>query len=111
MSCNTGLNNILTANVPANNGDGADLDVSSLAAKKTIYLSGIFDGLYTILGSQDDVRFVPIARFEGQATRFGTSGPQTVKKDIKMTIKTIKVQRAADRTVNIAIAGQATCPC
>lgn len=111
MSSLAGLNDILTANVPANNGEGTPLDVSGLIAKKTIYLSGIFQGQYTILGSHNDVRFVPIARFEGQAARFGTSGPQTVKQDIELTIKTIKVQRAADRTVNISIAGQQTCPC
>jgi len=112
MSCLAGLNDFLTADVPAvNGGVGADLDVSSLVAKKTIYLSGIFNGRYTILGSHDDVRFVPIAMFEGDAARFGTSGPQTVKKEIELTIKTVKVSRAADRTVNISIAGQQTCAC
>lgn len=110
MSCG-GLNQFLTADVPAVNGFGANLDVSGLVAKKTIYLSGVFEGDYIIQGSHDDVRFVPIAKFTGQEALFHTSGPQTVRQDIDLSIKTIRVQRAANRTVNIAIAGQQTCPC
>lgn len=110
MSCG-GLNQFLTADVPLNNGEGADLDVSGLVSEKTLFLSGVFDGEYVILGSHDDNRFIPIAKFEGQESRFGKSGPQTVRQDIDLTIKTLRVRRAASRTVNIAIAGRSVCAC
>lgn len=111
MSSCGGLNQFLTADVPATNGEGADLDVSGLVAQKTVYLSGAFDGEYVILGSHDDIRFIPIAKFTGQDLSFGTSGPQTVKRDVNYTFKTLRVRRAANRSVNISIAGQATCEC
>jgi hypothetical protein len=111
MSSCGGLNDFKTVPVPLGNGFGAALDVSDLIAKKTIYLSGPFEGEYVILGSHDGVLFVPIASFEGQEARFGTSGPQTVRRDIEFTLKEIKVERAANKTVNISIAGQDTCPC
>jgi hypothetical protein len=111
MSCVGGLNQFLTANVPISNGEGADLDVSTLVGKKTIFLSGAFDGEYVVLGSHDDANFVPIASFSGQETAFGTSGPQTLRRDVDLTLKTIKVRRAASKTVNVAVAAQTVCTC
>jgi hypothetical protein len=105
MSCVGGLNQFLSPAVPVNNGDGAALDVSGLVAKKTIYLSGEFAGSYVILGTHDDVRYVPIAAFQGG------QGPQTIRRDIDATIKSLKVRRNADRTVVINVAAQATCAC
>lgn len=110
MSCD-GLNQFLVANVPATNGEGAALDVSGLVAKKTIYLSGVFQGEYVIIGSHDNVLYVPILSFTGEEAFFGTSGPQTIRKDIELTLKSIKVRRAANKSVNIAIGGQAICVC
>lgn len=105
MSCAGGLNQFLSPTVPAINGDGPALDVSGLMSKKTIYLSGEFSGSYVILGTHDDVRYVPIASFQGG------QGPQTIRRDIEATIKSLKVRRNADRTVVVNVAAQATCPC
>lgn len=106
MSCGEGgLNQFLSATVPALNGDGVALDVSGLKACKTIYLSGSFAGRYTILGTHDDSRYVPLCSFDGG------EGPQTIRRDISATIKSIKVRRAANSTVVINIAGQETCAC
>ncbi len=106
MSCGSGgLNTYLSPVVPPGNGDGAALDVSALQACKTIYLSGSFTGRYTIIGSHDDVRFVPICSFDGG------EGPQTIRRDIQATLKSVKVRRAANSTVVINIAGQAVCAC
>jgi len=111
MSSCGGLNDFKTVPVPLGNGFGAALVVSDLVAKKTIYLSGSFEGEYVILGSHDGVNYVPICSFEGQEARFGTSGPQTVRRDIDFTLLDVKVDRAANKTVNISIAGQKTCAC
>lgn len=104
MSCG-GLNQFLNMVVPGASGDGPSLDVSGLVADKTIYLAGNFNGTYIILGSQDDVEFVPIASFTG-----GT-GPQSIRTDIKATLRTMRVRRQADVSVTINVAGQATCSC
>lgn len=111
MSSCGGLNDFKTVNVPVGNGFGTPVVVSDLVARKTIYLSGVFEGEYTILGSHDGVLFVPIASFVGQEDRFGTSGPQTIRRDIELTLAQIKVERAANKVVNISIAGQKTCAC
>ncbi len=110
MSCD-GVNDFVTATVPAVNGVGPIADVSALTAKKTIYMSGPFQGEYVILGSHDDGIFVPVAQFEGQEARFGTSGPYTVKREIELTLKSIRIQRGANKAVNIVIAAQQVCPC
>lgn len=104
MSCG-GLNQFLTLTVPGGNGDGPSLDVSGLVADKTLYLAGSFVGTYVILGSHDDANFVPIASFTGG------EGPQTIRRDIKLTLKTIKVRRNATKSVAINVAGQSTCAC
>lgn len=111
MSSCGGLNDFKTVNVPIGNGFGTPLVVSDLVARKTIYLSGSFEGVYVILGSHDGTLFVPIASFNGQEARFGTSGPQTVRRDIDLTLLEIKVDRAANKSVNISVAGQKTCAC
>lgn len=111
MSCLAGLNNFVTIPVPALNGDGILADVSGLVAEKTIYLSGVFDGEYTLLGSHDDAIFIPIAKFVGDSNRFRTSGPYTLRQDVKATLKSLRVRRAANNSVNIVVAAQAICPC
>lgn len=113
MSCGGGLNQFLTLPIPAGNGEGALLDVSGVAACKTFFFSGDFEGEYVVLGSHNDVNFVPILKIEGaRGQQFGQSpGPQTIRRDIKLTLKSIKVRRAANRTINAAVAGQETCAC
>jgi hypothetical protein len=100
-----GLNQFLAVPVPPGNGDGALLDVSTTVAEKTFYLSGDFRGLYTILGTHDDVLFVPILFFTaGQ-------GPRTIRRDIVATLKTIFVRRAAIGNVVINMGSQTVCVC
>ena len=109
MSCG-GLNNFMSIPVPATNGLGTILDVSDLVAQKTIYLSGAFEGEYVLLGSHDDVKFVPVLKFNGSSIQ-PNSGNQTIRRDIAMTLKSVRWHRAANKTVSTAIAGQDTCPC
>lgn len=105
MGCRRGLSTILTLPVPPFSGDGAIVDVSAVIGEKTIYLAGEFSGLYTIMGSHDDVRFVPLVEFNGG------QGPQPIRRDIKLTLKSMKVRRNADRAVTVNIASQETCTC
>jgi len=118
MSCMAGLNQFLSVNVPAINGEGLVLDVSGLVARKTFYLSGPFDGKYIIMGTHDDVHYVPILSFDGseipkpnESFAPAPAGPFTIRRDVEATLKSIKVQRAANKTVNISLASQATCAC
>ncbi len=112
MSCG-GLNRSFTIPVPASNGEGPILDISILSESKTFFFSGDFDGEYVILGSHNDVNFVPILKIEGaRGQQAGQSpGPQTVRREIDLTLKSIKVRRAANRTINSAVIGQETCAC
>lgn len=113
MSCGGGLNQFITLSIPAGNGEGPAVDVSGLGACKTFFFSGDFDGEYVVLGTHDDVRYVPILKIEGaRGQQFGQSpGPQTIRRDIKLTLKSVKVRRAANRTINAAVSGQETCAC
>jgi hypothetical protein len=110
MSC-AGPNFMSAVPVPAANIDGPIMNVSGLVAGKTFYLADPFDGEYVILGSHDDSEFVPILQFNGQELRFGTSGPQMVRRDVIMTLKSIRVRRRANKLVTISIASQLVCPC
>lgn len=105
MGCCGGSNTFIPAPAPATNIDGVIVPTSGIGAKKTIFLAGAFNGKYDILGSHDDVNFVPVASFSGGGE------PQSVRKDVDATLKSMRVRRSADATVTVVIAGQATCPC
>jgi hypothetical protein len=105
MGCCGGSNTFLPTPVPATNVDGPILPTDTLQAKKTIFLAGKFNGKYDILGSHDDVNFVPVASFSGGGE------PQSVRKDVDATLKSMRVRRQADAGVTVFIAGQTTCPC
>lgn len=100
-----GLNIFSPVPVPLINGDGVALDVSGMVAHKTFYLSGTYTGRYVILGSHDNIKYVPILSFDGG------EGPQTIRRDIDLTLASIMVRRQADKTVTVSVASQATCPC
>lgn len=100
-----GLNIFDPVPVPLINGDGPVLDVSGMVARKTFYLSGTYTGRYVVMGSHDNVRYVPILQFDGG------EGPQTIRRDIDYTLASIKVLRQADKTVTISVGSQAVCPC
>lgn len=112
MSCG-GLNQILTIPVPALNGEGLPLDVSGLVAEKTFYFSGNFEGEYVILGSHDDLRFVPLLKITGQRGQQAGQppGPQLIRRDVIASLKTIKIRRAASLAINASVAAQETCAC
>jgi hypothetical protein len=106
MSCCGGLNNSAILPAPASDGDGGIINTSGLTAQKAIYLSGDFSGRYTILGSHDNLRFVPLFTFTG-------TGPQSVKQDIDATLLSMRVRRQAVGAVLpvITIVAQNVCPC
>ena len=54
---------ILPIQVPVS-GYGTSVDVSSLTGKKTITLSGTFDGSYVLLGSHDGTNYAPLLTFD-----------------------------------------------
>jgi hypothetical protein len=110
MSCG-GLNTFVAVPVPAVNGDGPILSVTGLVAKKTFFFSGPFEGEYVVLGSHNDVNFVPIAQIEGQEAVFGTSGPQTIQRKVELTLKSIRIRRLSNKPINIAVSAQAICLC
>jgi hypothetical protein len=105
MSCCGGINSGATLVAPVNDGDGASALVNTLAAKKTIYLSGDFAGSYTILGSIDNVNFVPLVTFTG-------TGPQKLKQKVDATLLSMRVRRRASGALpTILVAAQAVCAC
>jgi len=102
-----GLNTFSTLDVPvANPAEGAILDTSGVVAEKTVYISGSWSGSFEVLGSHNG-RFVPILKFESD----GRGGPQTIRRDIKLTLKSMRVRRNAIGNVNLMIAAQAICAC
>jgi len=105
MSQAGGLNQYVNVPTPPGNGDGPVLSVSDLVAGKTFFLSGEFVGLFTILGTHDDVRYTPILFFQGG------QGSQSIRRDVFATLKSIKVRRNADRDVTINLAAQKVCIC
>lgn len=112
MSCGGGLNQIITIPVPAFNGEGPTVDVSGLTARKTFFFSPDFEGEYVILGSHDDVIFVPLLKIEGSRRTAGLGpGPQPIRRDVVFTVKTIKVRRSANKTIDAAVMSQETCAC
>lgn len=61
-----GTNIIIPLNVPSGDGsDGTPSNVSGVIGLKSVELSGIFEGSYTILGSHDGSNYVPLAVFRG----------------------------------------------
>lgn len=105
MSCCAGLNTYVPLVVPPVNTDGPLTGVANMTAKKTIYLTGTFNGDYVILGSHDNVDFVPIAKFNGNGN------PQSAKRDVDATLNTVRVRRIADAGAVITIGSQLTCAC
>ncbi len=101
-----GANTIIQLPAPAVSGaEGAVTATDTLGAKKTIFLAGAFNGRYDILGSHDDINFVPVASFSGGGE------PQSVRKDVDATLKSMRVRRQANALATIFVAAQAVCPC
>jgi hypothetical protein len=105
MSCCAGLNTYIPLVVPPTNSDGPSTSVANMAAKKTIYLTGTFNGEYIILGSHDNIDFVPIVKFNGNGN------PQSAKLNVDATLNSISVRRNADASAVITVASKLVCSC
>ena len=84
---------ILSLVIPAQ-GDGPPLDISALTGKKTIVLSGLFRGIYTLLGSHDDINFDPILSFNA-------SGPEGIKQTFNGAFKSVRMRSQVSFTQNV----------
>jgi hypothetical protein len=100
-----GLNAYIPLIVPPVNSDGPLTSVANLIAEKTIYLTGTFNGEYIVLGSHDNVDFVPIAKFNGNGN------PQSAKLQVDAALNTVRVRRNADAGAVITVASRLTCAC
>lgn len=99
-----GLNQIATLNVPTSNGEGTASDLNTMAADKTIELSGTYVGRFVILGSHDGTLYVPLAIFDSGG------GAQAFKQVVKVTTRYLKVLRktSSGGTVVISVAAETT---
>lgn len=62
----SGVNAFKSLPVPAADGFGTPLVVNDVIAWKTVFLSGLIDGEYTVYGSHDGVRFAPLTVFRAK---------------------------------------------
>ena len=99
-----GLNQIATLNVPTSNGEGTASDLSTMAADKTIELSGTYVGRFVILGSHDGTLYVPLAILDSGG------GAQAFKQVVRITTRYLKVLRktSSGGTVVISVAAETT---
>jgi hypothetical protein len=77
-------------------GDGPLVSIANLIGDKTVELSGTFQGRYVLLGSQNDVDFVPVAIFDA-------SGDESIKQSLPMALKSVKVRSAARNPVSVTM--------
>lgn len=109
MTCECqGLNQISSLPVPNTNGQlGARLDVSAMAADKTVEISGTYQGSYTVYGSHDGSLYVPLLTFDAGV------GTQQLKRKTSITAKYLAVKRqgSAQGAVTMAVSAQAACIC
>jgi len=78
-------------------GDGPVSDVSTLVGEKTVELSGIFNGRYILLGSQDyGASFVPVLIFD-------SNGKESVKLTLPLTLSSVRVRAAASSPQNVSM--------
>jgi hypothetical protein len=108
MDCCCGENTIINLPVPvADKGNGDAVDASGLQAKKTIELSGSYDGSYSILASHDGNLFFPVAYFDSGA------GAQSVRRTVEVVVSLLMVHREAPISdlVTVNVAGRAAIVC
>jgi len=84
----------VTVTVPAQ-GLGPVADISAIVGQKTVQLSGIFDGYYNLLGTQDDIKYVAI-------TTFDAGGPEGIKVTIDGAIKSVRLQAVVRSTTGVS---------
>jgi hypothetical protein len=81
--------------VPAS-GDGPIADISTLVGKKTVELTGTFTGRYVILGSLNDVNFVPILEFEAR-------GEESIELSLPIAIKSVRVRAQVTSSSGVSV--------
>ena len=93
----------LAINIPVPvSGDGTIVDVSSIVGPKTVLLSGLFSGAYTLLASQDDANFVPLLQFDAG----GVAGiEQTVPGSVKSVRLRAGISAVPVGTVTCSVSG------
>jgi|SRR5579872_1245911 len=107
-SCCCGLNTIVNLPAPAgNNTDGAAINVSSLQGRKTLEISGTYQGSYAIMGSHDGNLYFPLFNFNTG------SGPQTIRQTVDAVVQFMRVHSSATNagpvTVNVAARSTVAC--
>jgi len=88
-------------NVPVpSSGDGPITSIANLTGEKTVELSGYFDGRYILLGSQDDIHFVPVLSFD-------TSGKENIKLSLPLAMKSVRARAmvASSSGVTLHVSG------
>jgi len=88
---------IAIVNVPVPlSGEGASADISALTGEKTVVLSGTFEGRYVLLGSHDDINFVPVLIFDA-------NGEESIKKTLPEALRSVKVRVGAINASNVTL--------
>lgn len=77
-------------------GDGPIASVANLIGKKTVELSGTFKGRYILLGTQNDVDFVPVAIFDA-------NGEESIKIAVALALSSVRVRSQAQAPFNVTM--------
>ena len=86
---------IVNVVVPAS-GDGPASSITNIVGEKTVELAGRFVGSYVLLGSQDDVHFVPVLFFD-------SDGEESIKQSLPFALKSVKIRSLATSLTPIAV--------
>lgn len=107
-ACEGGLNQIASLVVPgADRQDGASTDVSALVGRKSVEISGTYEGSYVVMGSHDGLHPVPLLVFNSGA------GAQAFKQTVDLVVRFMFVRRRATNlsAVTVRVGSRATCAC
>lgn len=89
---------IVNVTVPIS-GDGPSANIANLTGTKTVELSGHFQGRYILLGSQNNIKYVPVAIFD-------SNGVESIKITLDIALSSVRVRSEAlspvDVTVNVS---------
>ena len=77
-------------------GDGPIASVANLIGKKTVELSGTFKGRYILLGTQNDVDFVPVAIFDA-------NGEESIRIAVALALSSVRVRSQAQAPFNVTM--------
>ena len=77
-------------------GDGPIASIVNLIGEKTVELSGLFVGRYVLLGSHNDVNFVPVLIFDA-------NGDESIKLTLKLALKSVRVRSQASASSGVTM--------